>query len=192
MNNRIVRILIYCGIFLILFTIILFTGGIFSPGEPVGDKLALIEINGTITSSKDVIEEIQRYKDDNSVKAILLRIDSPGGAVAPAQEIHRELNKVQKKIIVSMGSVAASGGYYIACTADRIFANPGTLTGSIGVISQFMRYDSLLGKIGVSVTTIKSGKLKDVGNPFLGMTKEDKIYFQSLMDNVHRQFIAAV
>jgi protease-4 len=192
MNNRIVRILIYCGIFLTLFTIILFTGGIFSPGEPVGDKLALIEINGTITSSKDVIEEIQRYKDDNSVKAILLRIDSPGGAVAPAQEIHRELNKVQKKIIVSMGSVAASGGYYIACTADRIFANPGTLTGSIGVIMNFPKLEGLTKKIGIDREVIKSGAYKDSGSIYRSLTPEEKQLFQGMVDDVYNQFVDVV
>jgi protease-4 len=192
MNNRIVRILIYCGIFLILFTIILFTGGIFSPGEPVGDKLALIEINGTITSSKDVIEEIQRYKDDDSVKAILLRIDSPGGAVAPAQEIHRELNKVQKKIIVSMGSVAASGGYYISCTADRIFANPGTLTGSIGVIMNFPKLEGLTKKIGIDREVVKSGAYKDSGSIYRSLTPEEKQLFQGMVDDVYNQFVDVV
>ena len=192
MNNRIVRILIYCGIFLILFTTILFTGGIFSPGEPVGDKLALIEINGTITSSKDVIEEIQRYKDDDSVKAILLRIDSPGGAVAPAQEIHRELSKVQKKIIVSMGSVAASGGYYIACTADRIFANPGTLTGSIGVIMNFPKLEGLTKKIGIDREVVKSGAYKDSGSIYRSLTPEEKQLFQGMVDDVYNQFVDVV
>jgi protease-4 len=114
--------------------------------------------------------------------------------VVASQEIFEEVKKTRgtKPIVVSMGSLAASGGYYVSCPANRIVANPGTLTGSIGVISQFMRYDSLLGKIGVEVNTIKSGKYKDAGNPYRAMDEIDKKYFQTLMDDVHNQFIAAV
>jgi len=191
-KNRIARILIYCGIFLIFFTIILFTSGLFSSGEPVGDKLALIEIPGAIVSSNDVIDDIQRYNEDRSVKAIILRIDSPGGVVAPTQEIYRELTKIEKKIIVSMGSVAASGGYYIACTADRIFANPGTLTGSIGVIMNFPRLEGLTKKIGIDREIIKSGEYKDSGSPYRNFTPDEKQLFQEMVDDVYNQFLDAV
>ena len=160
-----------------------------------GDKIAVVELNGVITSSGDVVRQFKKYRENRSIKAILFRVDSPGGGVVASQEIYEEVKKTRSKgkpVVVSMGALAASGGYYVSCGANKIVANPGTLTGSIGVISQFMRYDSLLGKIGVSVNTIKSGKLKDAGNPFREMTKEDKAYFQRLMDNVHRQFISAV
>ena len=191
-KNRIARILVYCGIFLIFFTIIIFSSGLFSSGEPVGDKLALIEIPGAIVSSNDVIGDIQRYNEDRSVKAIILRIDSPGGVVAPTQEIYRELTKIEKKIIVSMGSVAASGGYYIACTADRIFANPGTLTGSIGVIMNFSRLEGLTKKIGIDREIIKSGEYKDSGSPYRNFTPDEKQLFQEMVDDVYNQFLDAV
>jgi len=191
-KNRIARILIYCGIFLILFTIILFSSGLFAGGEPVGDKLALIEIPGAIASSQDVIDDIQRYKDDNSVKAIILRIDSPGGVVAPVQEIYSELNKVEKKVVVSMGSVAASGGYYIACAGDRIFANPGTLTGSIGVIMNFPKLEGLTKKIGIDREVVKSGEYKDSGSPYRNLTPEERQLFQGMVDDTYNQFLDAV
>jgi len=191
-KNRIARILIYCGIFLIFFTIIIFSSGLFSSGEPVGDKLALIDIPGTIVSSNDVIDDIKRYNEDRSVKAIILRIDSPGGVVAPTQEIYRELTKIEKKIIVSMGSVAASGGYYIACTADRIFANPGTLTGSIGVIMNFPKLEGLTKKIGIDREIIKSGEFKDSGSPYRNFTPDEKQLFQGMVDDVYNQFLDAV
>src|SRR5512143_953745 len=160
-----------------------------------GGRIAVVTIQGTIVSSEDVVRQLRRYGDDRSVRAIVLRIDSPGGGVVASQEMYEETRRIRdggKPVVVSMGSLAASGGYYVACGASRIVANRGTLTGSIGVISQFMQYDTLLHKIGVSVSTLKSGKLKDAGNPFRPMNDADRAYFQNLMDNVHRQFIAAV
>ena len=191
-KNRLARFLIIVGIFLIFLTIILLTAGVFNPENPPGDKLALIEINGTIFSSRGIIEEIQKYKDDNSVKAIVLRIDSPGGIVAPTQEIYEELNKVDKKIIASMGSSAASGGYYIACTADHIFANPGTLTGSIGVRMNFPRIVELSKKIGIDSETVKSGQYKDSGSAYRYFTPEERKLFQDMIDDVYGQFVDAV
>ncbi len=160
-----------------------------------GDRIAIVELKGVILSSEDIVRQLKKYNEDRSIKGILFRIDSPGGGVVASQEIYEEVKKIRdqkKSIVVSMGSLAASGGYYVACPANKIVANPGTLTGSIGVISQFMRYDSLLGKIGVEVNTVKSGKFKDAGNPFRAMTSDDKQYFQKLMDDVHRQFITAI
>lgn len=160
-----------------------------------GDKIAVIELKGIIIISDEIVRQFKKYREDRSIKGILFRVDSPGGGVVASQEIYEEVKKTRttgKPVIVSMGSVAASGGYYVSCPASKIVANPGTLTGSIGVISQFMRYDSLLGKIGVEVNTIKSGKFKDAGNPFRSMTLDDKTYFQKLMDDVHQQFIQAV
>ena len=159
-----------------------------------GDKIAIVEVKGVISQSAGVIEELQQYVDDEGVKGIILRIDSPGGGVGPAQEIYREIIKIKpkKKVVTSMGSVAASGGYYIACASDRIVANPGTITGSIGVIMQFSNLEELLKKIGVKGVVLKSGEHKDIGSPFREMTAEEKRIMQEVLDNVHQQFIQAV
>jgi protease-4 len=159
-----------------------------------GDKIAVVEVRGVITESSGIIEEIHQYQEDEGVKAIILRIDSPGGGVGPSQEIYREISKVKmkKKVITSMGSVAASGGYYIACASDRIVANPGTITGSIGVIMEFTNIEELFKKIGIKGVVIKSGEHKDIGSPFREMTSDEKKIVQDAIDNVHQQFIEAV
>lgn len=178
-----------------LFLIIIFAFTFFLFGDLQmlpGDKLALVEITGTISRSQEVIDQLHRYGDDNSVKAIILRINSPGGAVAPVQEIHRELTKIQKKIIVSMGSTAASGGYYIACAADCIFANPGTITGSLGVIMQFPKFGGLMKKLGIEQEVVKSGKYKDASSVYRELTPEERELFQETIDDVYEQFLDAV
>lgn len=161
-----------------------------------GERIALIRIEGVIADSKEVVEELHRYRDDEGIKAILLRIDSPGGAVVPSQEIYDEVKKIReagkKKVVTSMGTVAASGGYYIAAALDRIIANPGTLTGSIGVIMELVNVEGLLQKIGVEGVVIKSGENKDVGSPFRKMTDKEHALLQHVMDDVHAQFIEAV
>lgn len=160
------------------------------------DKIALIRIEGIIFDSRKFVKELRRFHKDPKVKAILVRIDSPGGAVAPSQEIYDALKKIQltgdKKIVASMGTVAASGGYYIASATDVIFANPGTLTGSIGVIMELTNFEGLLKKVGVASVTIKSGKNKDVGSPFRKMKKEERALLQRVLNDVHNQFIEAV
>ena len=182
---------------LVVFFSLLFLIGRFSMKSGFlqsGDKIAIVEITGVITESSEVIEEIHQYLADDGVKAIILRVDSPGGGVGPSQEIYREVvkAKVKKKIITSMGSVAASGGYYVACASDLIVANPGTITGSIGVIMEFSNFEELLKKIGVKGVVIKSGEHKDIGSPFREMTPEEKEIMQDTLDNVHQQFIRAV
>jgi len=159
-----------------------------------GDKVAIIEIKGVIAQSSDVIEELLQYREDHGVKAIVLRIDSPGGGVGPSQEIYEEILKVrkEKKVVTSMGSVSASGGYYIACASDVIVANPGTITGSIGVLMQFSSFEELFKKIGIKGVTLKAGVYKDAGSPFREMTPEEKRLMQLVLDNVHNQFIQAV
>lgn len=159
-----------------------------------GDKIAIVEIRGVIAQSSGIIEEIHQHLEDASVKAIILRIDSPGGGVGPSQEIHREIikGKEKKKIVTSMGSVAASGGYYIACASDLIVANPGTITGSIGVLMEFTNIEELFKKIGIKGVVLKSGEHKDIGSPFREMTPEEKRIIQEVVDNVHQQFIKAV
>ena len=166
----------------------------FQKSNPLKSKVALIRIEGPILDSKSAVDEIKEYTKDSSIKAIILRIDSPGGAVAPSQEIYSEVKKAvaKKKVVVSMGSIAASGGYYIASPATRIIANPGTLTGSIGVIMEIPNIEGLLNKIGIKTEVIKSGKNKDIGSMFRGMKREERELLQGLMDNVHEQFIRAV
>lgn len=161
-----------------------------------GDRIALIRVEGVIMDAQETVGELRRFSENPSVKAIVLRIDSPGGGVVPSQEIHDEVKRVRvksnKAVIASMGSVAASGGYYIAVATDRIVANPGTLTGSIGVIMETANVEGLLQKIGVEGVVIKSGKYKDVGSPLRKMSEEERGLLQSVMDDVHKQFIEAV
>jgi protease-4 len=194
------RILVGIGVMaalLIFFLAILFIMGqyIGKPGHfSLGDKIAIVEIKGVITQSSGVIEEMNQYQEDEGVKAIILRIDSPGGGVGPSQEIHREVLRIKSKKLVttSMGSVAASGGYYIACASDLIVANPGTITGSIGVLMEFTNIEELFKKIGIKGVVLKSGEHKDIGSPFREMTPEEKQIVQGVIDNVHRQFVQAV
>ena len=159
-----------------------------------GNKIALVKITGIIVDSAVVIEELKEYGNDNSVKAVVLRVDSPGGAVAPSQEIYEEVVKLKekKKVIVSMGTVAASGGYYISAPADKIVANAGTLTGSIGVIMEIPNIAGLMQKIGVETQVIKSGDHKDMASMFKALKPEEKQILQDVLDDVHRQFIKAV
>jgi protease-4 len=162
---------------------------------PIGEKkVALVRVEGIILDSRKVIGEIKKYAKDSSVKAVVLRVNSPGGGVAPSQEIYDEIVKLKemKKVVVSMGAVAASGGYYISSPADRIIANPGTITGSIGVIMEMPNIEGLMKKIGVKTQVIKSGKHKDLASAFRTMTEEEKMILQTLLDDVHEQFIRAV
>src|ERR1043166_4129184 len=194
----IVGVLMFVGVGAMLFFYFVVIGLTNEESEVVigsGDKIAVVELKGIILSSEETVRQFKKYRQDRSIKGILFRVDSPGGGVVASQEIYEEVKKTRDKgkpVIVSMGSLAASGGYYVSCAANRIVANPGTLTGSIGVISQFMRFDPLLTKIGIEENTIKSGRYKDSGSPFRKMTREDKSYFQALMNEVHRQFIPVV
>ena len=160
------------------------------------DRVALIRVEGVILDAQATISELKHYSENPLVKAIVLRIDSPGGGVVPSQEIHdavkRVKNKSNKAVIASMGTVAASGGYYIAAATDRIIANPGTLTGSIGVIMEMANFEGLMKKVGVEGVVIKSGRFKDVGSPIRKMSEEERKLLQSVMDDVHHQFIQAV
>src|SRR5438270_4827763 len=161
-----------------------------------GERVAIIRIEGVIMDSRETIEELRRFRDNPSIKAVVLRIDSPGGGVVPSQEIHTEVLKARQdgrlKVVASMGNLAASGGYYIAAATDRIVANPGTLTGSIGVIMELANVRGLLEKVGVQSVVIKSGRYKDLASPFRAMSKEDRVLLQRVLDDVHDQFIQAV
>ena len=158
------------------------------------EKVAVIEVEGIISESRETIERIHTLRDDASVKAVVLRIDSPGGTVGPAQEIYEELIKLQKHkpVVASMGSVAASGGYYIAAGTQKIFANPGTITGSIGVLIEVANFEELLGKIGLRSEVIKSGQFKDTLSPVRTMATDERSLIQAVIDNIHSQFVDAI
>jgi len=167
-------------------------------GQPthfaIRDKVAVIEVFGVIADSRQIIEQLHDFRDNSAVKAIVLRIDSPGGGVGPSQEIYDEVKLVDKEkpLVVSMGSVAASGGYYIAAPARRIVANPGTITGSIGVIMEFTNIQDLFEKIGLKSEVVKSGQHKDIGSPMRPMSEADRLILQGMIDDVHSQFIESV
>lgn len=171
-------------------TALLFSGDSFS----TGDKVAVLRVHDVILDSQIYLESLDTISKDSGVKAIVVRIDSPGGAVGPSQEIYSELKELGKDmpVVASIGGVGASGGYYIACAAEKIYANPGAITGSIGVIAQFASYEKLLDWAKIDVEVIKSGKYKDVGSSFRQMTPADKEYIQKLIDNVYSQFKSAV
>ncbi len=164
-------------------------------GGTGSERVAIIEIDAPIVDAEDVIRQLRKYRKRSSVKAVVLRLDSPGGGVVPSHEIFEEVRRVRKygkPVVASMGSVAASGAYYIACGADVIVANPGTITGSIGVISEFASFQPLLEKIGIENTTITSGEFKDTGNPTRRMRPEERAYLQRTVDNVYAQFLEIV
>ncbi|MGA1367567.1 MAG: signal peptide peptidase SppA [Blastocatellia bacterium] len=163
-----------------------------------GDKIAMIPIEGVIDEemAKTVNRHLKQYGEDSRVKAILLRVDSPGGGVSASQEIYTEVRRVKeekkKKVVVSMGSVAASGGYYLACPADLILANPGSVTGSIGVIAEWINYRELAEWAKVKPVVFKSGEFKDTGSPTRELTERERAYFQAMIDELNGQFVQAV
>lgn len=156
--------------------------------------VGLVEVRGMITDSKEPIRQLRHFLKADQVKAVVLRVDSPGGVVGPSQEIYEEVRKLaaKKKVVVSMGSLAASGGYYIATPATLIYANPGTITASIGVLIKFSNLEGLFSKLGVSSSTIKTGTYKDAGAPDRQLSAEDRAMFQSLINSTHEQFVRAV
>lgn len=182
------------ALFLIWFAVNGFSSDGFAfPGQ---DKIGLVEITGPIYNSDPIIQQLDDFSSRSDVKALVLRIDCPGGSVVASQEIYRELSKIKERenlvVLTSMGNVAASGGYYIACASDLIMASPGTITGSIGVIASWTQYDELLRWAKLKNVVIKSGEMKDAGNPAREMTPGDLEYHQDLVDELHGQFIGAV
>ena len=166
-----------------------------SPGFSLSsDQVASLEVEGVISDSQEFVDQLKEYGGRS--KSVVVRINSPGGGVAASQEIFEAIKnfraETKKKVVVSMGSVAASGGYYIACASDKIFANPGTITGSIGVIAEWYNYGDLLKWAKMQSVVIKSGALKDAGSPTRPLTEQEKVYFQSLLDGMYGQFVAAV
>jgi protease-4 len=193
---------IFGGLFLVFFGFLFLAWSAVKGDAPrlaSGPRIGVVEVEGPIGADRgadadDVMKTIRRFAQDDDMKAVVVRIDSPGGSVAPSQEIYDELGKLAEKktVVCSMGDIAASGGFYIAMACPTIVAEPGTLTGSIGVISQFPNIRGLAERFDVKVETVKSGPLKDAGNPFREMTEDDRKYWQSLIDRVYAQFLSAV
>jgi protease-4 len=164
-------------------------------GVPFGPRVAVLELEGVILDVDDLVRDLRAYRENPVVRAVVVRINSPGGVVGPTQELHQALLRVRqvgKPVVASLGAVAASGGYYVAVAADRIYANPGTLTGSIGVIMQMANLENLFKKVGVDYVVVKAGQFKDLGNVSRPMTAEERRVLQALLDDVHGQFINAV
>jgi len=162
-------------------------------GQP--EAVAILRIQGGIFDARAAVRSLERLGRRPGVKAVLLRIDSPGGAVSPTQEIYQEVLRLRKagvKVVASMGSVAASGGYYVAAAADKIYANPGTITGSIGVVMVLPDVQKAMGTLGLRMNVIKSGPNKDVASPFRPMTDKDREILQRLVDDTYAQFVRAV
>lgn len=160
-----------------------------------GPRVAIVELEGVIIEVDDLVRELKAHRDNPSVRAVVMRINSPGGVVAPTQELHDavlRLRQAGKPVVASLGAVAASGGYYVAVACSEIYANPGTLTGSIGVIMQLANFEQLMKKVGVDYVVVKAGQFKDIGNVARAMTPDERRVMQALLDDVHGQFIAAV
>jgi len=158
------------------------------------NKVGVVKVEGFIGDTRDVVEQLSQFGKDDAIKAVVLRIDSPGGGVASSQEIYAavvELRK-KKKVISSMGSLAASGGYMVACATDKIVANPGTITGSISAVMHFANAQELLKKVGLKASVVKSGKFKDIGSPVREMTTEERALLQELVDDIYDQFLDMV
>jgi protease-4 len=181
-------------IFILVFIIFVASFLIGIVGHGFGDQIGVVEIEGVIADGKDAMEDIVRFKEDDGIRGVIVRINSPGGSVGPSQEIYQELKKLaaKKKVYISASSVCASGGYYIASAGEKIFANPSTITGSIGVIMEQVVAEELLKKIGIQPNTLKAGKFKDVGSPFRKMKDDERAYFQQILDSIHEQFIKDV
>lgn len=158
------------------------------------EKVGVVEISGLIYKSTTIIDDLKRFRDDSRIKAIVLRVNSPGGAVAPSQEIMREVERTrqEKKVVASFGSMAASGGYYAACAADLIMASPGTTTGSIGVVLKLANLEELAKKLGMDFYSLKAGAMKDLGSPFRPMTPQEREVLQKLLNDIHEQFMRDV
>lgn len=159
-----------------------------------GNAVAVVELKGEIVDTKEIVSQLYKQAFNNKIDGIVLRIDSPGGGVGASQDVYTAVRqlKERKPIVASMGGVAASGGLYSAVGASKIYAQPGTLTGSIGVIMQLPNFTKVTEKVGVNVITLKAGKLKDAGNPFRDMSPEEQSYFETTLHSVHEDFIQAI
>lgn len=198
MNRKWLWLILVIGVFFLLaatFSIVAVTA-LLGEGTDlsVSSGVGLVEVKGLIIDPQETVKQLHDFGKDDKVKAVVLRIDSPGGVVGPSQEISVAVKKLKTKkpVVVSMGSVAASGGYYVAAPATMIYANPGTITGSIGVLMKFSNLEGLMGKVGMKAFTLKTGKFKDVGSPARTMSAEEKAMLQSVIDSTHSQFVRTV
>jgi len=188
------------GAFVLLAAILIAIALMVSPGEATefsfSDRIQVVDIEGELVQSAPILQQLKRYEDSNSVKAILLNIDSPGGGVAVSQEIYAELRRLREKkdktIVAYLSSTGASGAYYVACAANRIVANPGTIVGSIGVIAEWVSYAELLEWAKLKEIVFKTGEFKDTGSPTRPLTENERKYFQGLIDDMYVQFLEAV
>lgn len=190
------------GLFLLALIFILFFIFVYGVSTLTGDKssfplknkIGIVTLDGIIKDSSPFVDQLVEYSKDDSIKSVVLRIDSPGGGVVASQEIYKAVLELKKKksVVVSMGSVATSGGYYVACAADKIVANPGTITGNIGVVVHFSNVEELLKKIGLKSSIVKSGQYKDIGSPLRDMTLDEKRLIQEVVDDIYDQFLEAV
>jgi len=188
------------GAFVLLAAIVIAIALTISPDEAAdfsfSDRIQVVDIEGELLQSTAILEQLKRYEDSNSVKAILLNIDSPGGGVAVSQEIYAELRRLREKkdktIVAYLSSTGASGAYYVACAANKIVANPGTIVGSIGVIAEWVSYAELLEWAKLKDIVFKTGEFKDTGSPTRPLTDNEKKYFQGLIDDMYVQFVEAV
>jgi protease IV len=165
-------------------------------GSSFGDKIAVVDLEGVILNPKTTVDQLKKYADDDSVKAIILHVNSPGGGVAASEEIYREVKRIRdekkKRIVAAIETVGASGAYYVSSATNKIYADEGSIVGSIGVISEWVNYGDLLKWAKLKAIVMKAGEFKDTGNPTREMTPAEQQYLQSLIDNMHSQFIQAV
>ncbi len=183
------------GFFGLMFIGLMSEGGDMDWGG-FGSKVAIVEVFGDIYSSERIVKQLKKWGEKSSVRAIVLHVNSPGGGIAPSQEIYNEILRIReeegKVVLTSMSSVAASGGYYIACASDMIMANPGTITGSIGVMLSYPTAGELFKKVGVKYETIKSGKLKDVGSFDRNITADERKMLSAMVMDSYEQFVEAI
>jgi protease IV len=199
-NRMLIWLLLGGGAFLLLIAIIVAVALTVSPDEAAdfsfSDRVQVVDIDGELVASRPVIDQLKRYEDSNSVKAILLNIDSPGGGVAVSQEIYAEVKRLREKkdktVVAYLSSTGASGAYYVACAANKIVANPGTIVGSIGVIAEWVNYADLLEWAKLKDIVFKTGEFKDTGSPTRALTENERKYFQGLIDDMYVQFVEAV
>ena len=193
-DNRALWIIVaILGFFFLVFLVFVISlMSVLGGDSPKPESIGVVEITGTIENADSTINAIRKMNEDQTVKAVLIRINSPGGTVSASQEMVEAIGTIQKPVAISMGDMAASGGYYVACAGPRIFANPGTLTGSIGVISQVVEVSELLDFLNIKVNTVKTGDLKDSGSPFREFNANDKAYFEQLGLDLYNQFVDQV
>lgn len=189
-RSAITLLLLFGGLFALFFGLVASVATMAQGGAPSGPAVGVVEIKGVIEDARQPMEALRSFVEDDDIKGIVVRVDSPGGGVGPSQELYREVvrAKAKKKVVASLGGVAASGGYYAVCGADKIVANPGTLTGSIGVVTELAQVHEVLDLLRIQTESFKSGELKDAGSPLRPLTDADRSLFQSLIANIHQQF----